>query len=135
MEGKRKKIIEEIMNLSGTELVKLYEELLSETGISADMLSFGGGASASTEKADDGDKAGSKFKLTITNFAPEKKTALIKILRDVLSIGLAESKNLVDGLEQGKEILVKGGMLEAEANELMTKIKTETDASLVLGKE
>ena len=123
MTDKIKKIIDEIKSLTGTELISLYEAFLEEFKIDPSALSMSSGGSNSNSNNEEAAGESSKFKVVIISVSPEKKTALIKELRDILGVGLAESKAFVDSLvNDGKEIVVKDGLLDHEAKELSKKI-------------
>ncbi len=106
--------LSELSIVDGAKLVKMLEE---KWGISASApvavaqgAVAGGSASAGEEK--------SEFSVVLTN-AGDKKIGVIKVLREVLGVGLQEAKAIADGAP--KE--VKGGVSKTEAEEIKKKLE------------
>ena len=89
-------LIEQIEGMSVLELANLVKELEEKFGVSAQamagpMMVAGGGAGAAEEEEK------SAFDVVITSFG-EKKINVIKVVRQVTSLGLKEAKDLVVNL-------------------------------------
>ncbi|MBY0376397.1 50S ribosomal protein L7/L12 [Patescibacteria group bacterium] len=93
------------------ELVKAIEE---KFGVSAAAVAVGGGAAAGAPAAEDKDA----FTVVLAS-AGEQKIAVMKIVKEVLGLGLKEAKDLVDGAPA----TLKDGMKKAEAEDVKKKIE------------
>ena len=110
-------LIEQIEGMSVLELANLVKELEEKFGVSAQamagpMMVAGGGAGAAEEDEK------SAFDVVITSFG-EKKINVIKVVRQVTSLGLKEAKDLVDNLPNP----VKEGIEKDEADEIAKKFQ------------
>ena len=109
-------LIEQIESMSVLELANLVKELEEKFGVSAQamaapvMVAGAGGEAAAEEQ--------SAFDVVLTSFG-EKKINVIKVVREVTSLGLKEAKDLVDNLPNP----VKEGVEKDEADEIATKFK------------
>jgi large subunit ribosomal protein L7/L12 len=97
------------------EIAQLVKEIESEFGVSAAsampmmaMPAAGAGAAAAEEK--------DAFTVVLTEVG-DKKINVIKVVREVTSLGLKEAKDLVDGAPKP----VKEGVSKAEAEEIKKK--------------
>ena len=116
--------IEKMTVLELSELVKAIEE---KFGVSAAMPMMMGtmpaaGAGEESEKKEEK----SSFNVEITA-AGSQKIAVIKVLREITSLGLKEAKDLVDAAPK----VVKEGLPKAEADEIKKKLE-EAGATVVL---
>lgn len=102
--------IEEMSVLDLHELVKVLEE---KFGVSAAAVAVAGPA-ANGEVAEEK----SAFTVELTS-AGEQKIAVMKVVKEVLALGLKEAKDLVDGAPS----VLKDGMKKAEAEEIKKKIE------------
>lgn len=110
-------LIEQIEGMSVLELANLVKELEEKFGVSAQamaapMMVAGAGAGAAEAEEQ------SAFDVVLTSFG-EKKINVIKVVREVTSLGLKEAKDLVDNLPNP----VKEGIEKAEADELAKKFQ------------
>ncbi len=115
-------ILDAIAEKSVMEIVELISAMEEKFGVSAAALAAapaaGGDAPAAEEKDD--------FDVVLTS-GGDKKVAVIKVVREVTSLGLKEAKDLVEGAPQ----TVKEGASKAEAEELKKKLE-EAGASVEL---
>ncbi|MGB8951761.1 MAG: 50S ribosomal protein L7/L12 [Candidatus Aminicenantales bacterium] len=105
-------------SLTVLELADYIKEFEARYGISAaavPMAVAAGGASQGEVKVEE---AKSEFTLVLKN-AGEKKINVIKIVREVTSLGLKEAKDLVDGAPK----TVKEGLSKDEAEALKKKFE------------
>lgn len=116
--AKFKKLVEEIDKLSVLELAELIKVLEDHYGVSAAApvaavaaAPAGGGESEAAEE-----KANYDIVLTA---AGDKKIDVIKAVREISGLGLAESKAVVDGAPK----TVKAGAPKAEAEEAKAKLE------------
>ena len=102
--------IEEMSVLDLHELVKVLEE---KFGVSAAAVASAGPA-VTAEAVEEK----SAFNVELTG-AGEQKIAVMKVVKEVLALGLKEAKDLVDAAPS----VLKDGMKKAEAEELKKKIE------------
>ncbi|MEK7588756.1 MAG: 50S ribosomal protein L7/L12 [Patescibacteria group bacterium] len=93
------------------ELVKAIEE---KFGVSASAVASAGPAAGAGEAVEEKDS----FTVVLAS-AGEQKIAVMKVVKEVLGLGLKEAKDLVDGAPA----TLKDGMKKAEADELKKKIE------------
>jgi len=110
--------IEEMSVLDLHELVKILEE---KFGVSANAVASAGPAVA-TEAAEE--KSAFTVELTASG---EQKIAVMKVVKEILALGLKEAKDLVDGAPS----VLKEGMKKAEAEEFKKKLE-EAGAKVTL---
>jgi large subunit ribosomal protein L7/L12 len=104
------KDLESASVLELNELVKAIEE---KFGVSAAAVAAAGpAAGAAVEEEKD------SYTVVLAS-AGEQKIAVMKIVKDVLGLGLKEAKDLVDGAPA----TLKDGMKKAEAEEVKKKIE------------
>jgi len=118
-----KKYLKEAPMLEISELVK---EIETEFGVSAaaamPMMAMPGAGAAAAAPAEEQDA----FTVVLTEVG-EKKINVIKVVREITSLGLKEAKDLVDGAPKP----VKEGVTKAEAEEIKKKF-TEAGAKVEL---
>ena len=112
----QQQIIDYIKGISVLELSQLVKALESELGVSAAAampmaVPAGGGAAAAAveEKTD--------FTVTLVSFLADKKINIIKVVREVTSLGLKEAKDLVEAVPKA----VKEGVPKDEAEAIRKK--------------
>lgn len=108
-------LIEQIESMSVLDLASLVKDLEEKFGVSAAAMAApvaaAGGAAAEEEVQD-------SFDVVLTTFG-DKKINVIKMVREVTSLGLKEAKELVDNLPNA----VKEGLGKEEAEELKGKFE------------
>jgi len=120
MSDKINTIVEQVKTLTVVELVELVAQLKSALGVSDAALAgpavaapaAGGGAAAAAAEAP------TSFKVTLTN-GGANKINVIKVVREILGLGLADAKAFVEGAPK----LVKEGVDKAAADDLAKKLK------------
>lgn len=113
--SKFKKLVEEVEAMSVIELSELVKVLEKKFGVSAAAVAVAGPA-ASGAPAEEG-KSTSDVELTD---AGASKIAVIKVVKEALTLGLKEAKDLVDGAPS----MLKTGMKKEDAEELKKKLET-----------
>ncbi len=119
MSDKINTIVEQVKTLTVVELVELVAELKTALGVSDAALAgpaaaapaAGGGAAAAPE-------APTSFKVTLTGAGANKINA-IKVVREILALGLADAKAFVESAPK----VVKEGLEKPAADELEKKLK------------
>ena len=111
-------ILEAIGSMSVLELAEMVKDMEEKFGVSAaapvmaaPAAVAGGGAAAVEEEKDEFD--------VILQAAGEKKIQVIKVVREITSLGLKEAKDLVDGAPKP----VKEATTKADAEELKKKLE------------
>jgi large subunit ribosomal protein L7/L12 len=98
------------------EISQLVKEIETEFGVSAaaamPMMAMAGAGAAAPAPAEEKDS----FTVVLTEVG-DKKINVIKVVREVTSLGLKEAKDLVDGAPKP----VKEGIPKAEAEEIKKK--------------
>jgi large subunit ribosomal protein L7/L12 len=111
---KHKDFIKQIETMSVLDLHELVKALEEKFGVSAAAVAVAGGGAAPAEAAEEKDA----FTVTLTS-AGEQKIAVMKVVKEVLGLGLKDAKDLVDAAPS----ILKDGMKKAEAQELKKKIE------------
>jgi large subunit ribosomal protein L7/L12 len=110
--------VDYIKNISVLELSQLVKRLEQELGVSAaaavPVAMAGGGAAAPAAAAEEK----TEFDVILTDFGA-KKIEVIKVVREVTSLGLKEAKDLVEGVPKP----IKEGVAKAEAETIKKKFE------------
>ena len=112
-------VVEYIKNITVLELSQLVKALEQELGVSAAAampvaVAAGGGAAAPAAAAEEK----TEFDVILTDFGA-KKIEVIKVVREVTSLGLKEAKDLVEGVPKP----IKEGVAKAEAETIKKKFE------------
>ena len=110
-------IIEAIGSMSVLELAEMVKDMEDKFGVTAaaPMMAApaaGGAAPAATEEEKD------SYDVVLAS-AGDKKIQVIKVVREITSLGLKEAKDLVDGAPKP----VKEGISKAEAEDIQKKLQ------------
>ncbi|MBU1292610.1 50S ribosomal protein L7/L12 [Patescibacteria group bacterium] len=111
---KFKKIVSEIEEMSVLELSELVKVFEKKFGVSAAAVAVAGPAAAGAG-ADD---AKSTMDVELTD-AGANKIQVIKVVKEVLGLGLKEAKDLVDGVPS----MLKEGLGKDDADALKAKVE------------
>lgn len=112
--AKFKKIVEEIENMSVLDLNELVKVFEKKFGVSATAVAAAAGPAAGGDAGEEKSTADVELSDGGAN-----KIAVIKVVKEVLALGLKEAKDLVDGAPA----MLKTGMKKEEAEELKKKIE------------
>ena len=119
-------IIEFISNMTVLELSELVKELEEKFGVSA-AAPLAVSATAALEKDEKVEEAEkTEFDVILTGVG-DKKIQVIKVVRELTSLGLKEAKDLVDGAPKA----VKEGISKEDAEAAKAKLE-EVGATVVL---
>jgi large subunit ribosomal protein L7/L12 len=116
-----KALVDQVEKMSVLELHALVKVLEKHFGVSAQAVAVAGPAAAgeaAEEKTD--------FTVELTD-AGAQKIAVIKVVKEVLNLGLKEAKDMVDGAPA----VVKEGMKKEDAEALKAKLE-EAGAKVTL---
>ena len=108
-------VIEWLSALTVVDAAALVKELEEKWGVSAaaPVAVVAGGAAAAAEEEKDA------FDVILKGVEASKKIAIIKEVRAITGLGLAEAKALVEGAPKA----IKEGATKDEANEIAKKLK------------
>jgi len=120
--SKFKKLVEEVETMSVLELSELVKVLEKKFGVSAAAVAVAGpGAGSAPEE-----EAKSTADVELTDIGGSK-IAVIKVVKEVLALGLKEAKDLVDAAPS----MLKEGMKKEDADEFAKKL-TDAGAKVTL---
>jgi large subunit ribosomal protein L7/L12 len=117
MSEKITKLIEEIKNLSILELKDLVKAIEEEFGVSAAPVAVAAGPAAAAA-GDAPQEEQTEFSVVLTD-AGAQKIKVIKVVREITSLGLKEAKEATEKLPS----VIKEGISKEEANEIANKFK------------
>lgn len=112
--AKFKDIVSKIEEMSVIDLHELVKVLEEKFGVSAAAVAVAGAGTAPVAATEEK----SAFTVELTE-AGEQKIAVMKVVKEVLGLGLKEAKDLVDGAPA----VLKDGMKKEEAEEIKKKIE------------
>ncbi len=110
-----KKFIEEIKSMTVVELNELVKAIEEEFGVSAAAMAVAGPAAGGAAPAEE---EKSEFDVVLKDVGANK-IAVIKVVREITGLGLAESKAMVDNAPS----TVKEGVSKEAADEMAAKFK------------
>lgn len=111
---KFKKLVEEVEGMTVLELHELVKVLEQKFGVSAQAVAV----AAPGAGGDGGDEEQDAFTVELTA-AGDQKIAVIKVVKEVLGLGLKEAKDMVDGAPA----VLKEGVKKEEADEIKAKVE------------
>lgn len=112
--AKFKDIVSKVEEMSVLELHELVKVLEEKFGVSAQASASAGPAAGAGEEVE----VKSAFTVELTA-AGEQKIQVMKVVKEVLALGLKEAKDLVDGAPS----VLKEGMKKEEAEDFKKKIE------------
>jgi large subunit ribosomal protein L7/L12 len=115
---KIQEIIEAIEKLNVLELVEMKKSLEERWGVTAAAPIMAAMAAAPTAAAPAAVEEQTEFEIVLKEFGPEK-IKVIKVVRELTSLGLKESKDLVESAPTS----VKKGVTKEEAQAAKTKLE------------
>ncbi|MDE2079509.1 MAG: 50S ribosomal protein L7/L12 [Patescibacteria group bacterium] len=110
----QEEIINAVEQMSVLELNTLVKAIEEKWGVSATAVAVAGPAAGAGEAAEEK----SVFNVKLTN-AGAQKIAVIKVVKEALSLGLKEAKDLVDAAPS----VLKEGVKKEDAEDLKKKIE------------
>ena len=118
MAATKEDILNSISNMTVMEivdLVKMMEEKFGVTAAAPMAMAAGGGAAAAAAPAAEEQ---TEFTVTMTSFGANK-VGVIKVIREITSLGLKEAKDLVEGVPS----MVKDSIPKADADSIKKKLE------------
>jgi large subunit ribosomal protein L7/L12 len=114
----REQVIEYLSGLSVMDVAALTKELEEKWGVSAAPVAVAGGAVAAGDAGAAAAEEKTEFDVVLKE-AGAKKINVIKVIRELTSLGLKDAKELVDGAPK----TVKEGVSKDEAEEAKKKLE------------
>ena len=108
-------LIEEVKGLTVLELSELVHALEEEFGVSAAAMAAPAAAGAAAPAAEEK----TEFDMILASFDAAAKIKVIKVVREITGLGLAEAKAVVEGAPKA----LKEGVSKEEAEELKAKLE------------
>lgn len=118
-------MVQELSTWSVMDVANLVKALEEKWGVSAAPVAVAGGAAPAAAAAAPVEEK-TEFVVELTD-AGAKKINVIKVVREVTSLGLADAKNLVEAAPKA----VKEGISKAEAEDIKKKLE-EAGAKVTL---
>lgn len=123
----KEKMLETIEKMTVLELSELVKAIEEKFGVSAAMPMMMGAMPSSGDDGEDTKKEEkTTFSVELTSGGAQK-IAVIKVLREITTLGLKEAKDLVDAAPK----MVKEGIAKEEADEVKKKLE-EAGATVTL---
>jgi large subunit ribosomal protein L7/L12 len=98
MSATKEDVIQFIENMTVLELSDFIKVLEEKFGVSAAMPMMAAGAGAPAAAAAAPVEEQTEFNVILTAYEAEKKIQVIKVVRQITSLGLKEAKDLVEGV-------------------------------------
>lgn len=115
MENKTEKLVEELSQLTVLQMADLKKLLEEKWGVKASAAQvFAAPAAAAPAAAES-----TEFQVTLVESPADKKIGVIKVVREITSLGLKEAKDLVDGAPK----VIKETAPKAEAEDIKKKLE------------
>ncbi|MBE6973135.1 MAG: 50S ribosomal protein L7/L12 [Ruminococcaceae bacterium] len=108
-------LIEEVKGLTVLELSELVHALEEEFGVSAAAMAAPAAAGAAAPAAEEK----TEFDVVLASFDAAAKIKVIKVVREITGLGLAEAKAVVEGAPKA----LKEGVSKEEAEDLKGKLE------------
>jgi large subunit ribosomal protein L7/L12 len=122
----QEQMVEELSSWTVAEVAGLVKALETKWGVSAAPIAVAGGGGGGGAAAAAPAEEQTEFTVELTG-GGDKKIQVIKVVREVTSLGLAEAKKLVEEAPK----VVKEGLSKADAEELKKKLE-EAGATVAL---
>jgi large subunit ribosomal protein L7/L12 len=121
----QEQLVDELSSWTVAEVAGLVKALETKWGVSAAPIAVAGGGGGGAAAAAPVEEQ-TEFTVELTG-GGDKKIQVIKVVREVTSLGLAEAKKLVEDAPK----VVKEGLSKADAEELKKKLE-EAGATVAL---
>ena len=115
MSDKVVKLIEDVKSLTVLELSELVHALEEEFGVSAAAMAAPAAGGAAAEAAEEK----TEFDVVLAGFDAAAKIKVIKAVREITGLGLAEAKGVVEGAPK----TLKEAVSKDEAEEMKKKLE------------
>ena len=110
-------IVDQLSNMTVMQVASLTKLLEDKWGVKAAPVAIAGGGAATAAPAAEKPAEQTEFTVVLTNSGAQK-IGVIKVVREITSLGLKEAKDLVDGVPKD----IKAGIPKDEAEAIKKKI-------------
>lgn len=117
MGNKTEQLVEELSQLTVLEMAELKKLLEDKWGVKAAAAPVFSAAPAAAAPAA---AESTEFQVTLAEVPADKKIGVIKVVREITSLGLKEAKDLVDAAPK----VIKETCPKAEADDIKKKLET-----------
>ena len=107
-------VVQAIGNMSVMQVIALTKELEQKWGVKAEPPTV----QVQPRQNEQQEVAKDEFNVTLASVPADKKMAVIKVIREVLGLGLKESKDLAEAAPK----LIKESVSKSEADDLVAKL-------------
>lgn len=107
-------VVQALGNMSVMQVIALTKELEEKWGVKAEPPVV----QVEQKQNEKQEVAKDEFNVTLASVPADKKMAVIKVVREVLGLGLKESKDLVESAPK----LIKESVSKAESDDLVSKL-------------
>lgn len=107
-------VVQAIGNMSVMQVIALTKELEQKWGVKAEPPTV----QVQPRQNEQQEVAKDEFNVTLASVPADKKMAVIKVIREVLGLGLKESKDLAEAAPK----LIKESVSKSEADDLSAKL-------------
>ena len=114
----REQVVDYLSNLSVMDVAALTKELEEKWGVSAAPVAVAGGVAAADGAGAAAAEEKTEFDVVLTSVG-EKKINVIKVIRELTSLGLKDAKELADSAPKS----VKEGVSKEDAEEAKKKLE------------
>ena len=114
----QEQMVNELSSWTVMEVAGLIKALEEKWGVSAAPVAVAGAAPAAGGAAPAAAEEKTEFDVELTN-AGDKKINVIKVVREITNLGLADAKNLVEGAPK----MIKEGVSKDEAASIKAKLE------------
>lgn len=111
----KEEVVEKLGSLTVLEMIALTKDLEQKWGVKAEPQV---GLVPTVVPVEDTDTAQTEFTVTLLSVPADKKMAVIKLVRDLVGLGLMESKQLVEAAPK----TVKESVSKEDAEDLKNKL-------------
>lgn len=118
MSNKQQELVEALSQLSVLEMAELKKALEDKWGVKAAAAAVAVAAPAAGGAAQAAAVESTEFKVTLEEAPADKKIGIIKVVREITGLGLADAKNLVEATPK----VLKETSPKAEAEDIKKKI-------------
>ena len=118
--AKHEELLDTIGNMTVLELSEFVEAFKTKFNVQAVAVAAAPGAGGGGAAAAEAPAEQEEFTV-ILEAAGEKKSQVIKVIREITALGLKEAKELVDGAPK----TVKEGVTKEEANQIKAKLEEQ----------
>lgn len=116
---KVEELVDALSNLTVLDMAKLKELLEEKWGVTAQAAAPVAMVAAPQEAQAAATEESTEFEVTLSDSPPDKKIAIIKVVRQVTGLGLKEAKDIVEGAPK----VLKESVSKSEAESIKKSVE------------